>query len=400
MPSNPDRDGSSWRHRLVIPVGVIFVALMLALILIKTAPSPEKKPREQQARLVEVVPAERGAWPALIPAWGEVMPARAVALQPRVSGTVIEIDDALNPGVHVQEGDLLLRIDPADYALAVSRAKAALAQAKAALAREEGNQRVAKREFELVGAEVSDEEKALMLRRPQLESARADVDSAQANLDEARLNLQRTRLKAPFDALVLESLTETGAQISSNTTVARLVGTEEYWLELSVPVSMVRWIKVPGQDDEPSEVRLYHDGVWGDAFRTGEVLRLRGDLAETGRMARLLVRAPDPLALSSDKQDKPPLLLGSFLRGEIIGREVEDVIRLERAWLRDNDRVWIMDADDKMAIRDVAVIFRGESHVYVRGDIGDGDRIVVSEMSVPADGMPLRVDNGNGDDSE
>lgn len=394
MPTGKMDNERSWLNRAVIPAGVIFAALAIGLILFASSPEPSRKEPEQHARLVEVVPAERGDFPARVQAWGEVLPAREVSLQPRVSGTVISVADAYDPGRQVKEGELLLRIDPTDYALAVEQRRADLARARARLQQEEGNQRVAQREFELVGGDVSAQEKALMLRKPQLQTARAEVDAAQAALEQARLDLQRTRLKAPFNALVLEATVETGAQVSSNTVVARMAGTDEYRVELSVPVTQLPWIELPRQDGTASTVRLFHDGVWGARHREGRVLRLRGDLAEPGRMARLLVTIADPLALTEERSGKPPLLLGSFLRAEILGREMEDVVPLDRAWLRAGDRVWVMNEKNELEIRDVKVLFRGSKRVYVREGIKAGERIVTSDIGVPAGGMPLRV---NGD---
>lgn len=398
MPTGNKAEQRPWLNRAVIPVGVIFVALAIALILFASAPEPGKKEPEQHARLVEVASAERGHFPARVEAWGEVIPSRQVALQPRVSGTVISVTDAYDPGMQVKANELLLRIDPTDYALAVEQRRADLARAQAQLQQEEGNQRVAQREFELVGGDVSEQEKALMLRKPQLQTARASVDAAQAALEEARLNLQRTRLRAPFNAVVLEANVETGAQVSSNTVVAHLAGTDEYWVELSVPVTQLPWIELPRQDGAASTVRLFHDGVWSQQYREGKVLRLRGDLEERGRMARLLVTVPDPLTLTEQRSDKPPLLLGSFLRAEIMGREMEDVVPLDRAWLRAGDRVWIMNGKDELEIRDVEVIFRGSEKVYVRNGIQAGEHIVTSDIGVPADGMPLRINGKPGGD--
>lgn len=401
MPRTPNDNGRPlWLNRMVIPMGIIFVGLVIAGILMVTVPQPEKKPSRQQARLVEVTPAERGNWPAVVQAWGEVMAAQAVALQPRVSGTVIEVTAAYDPGMQVRAGELLLRIDPTDYALAVEQARAELERARAQLQLEQGQQRVAQREFELVGGDVSAQEKALMLRKPQLDTARAAVDAAQAELEQARLNLQRTRLKAPFNGIVLEAGVDLGAQVGSNTTVAQLAGTDVYWVELSVPVTQLPSIELPRQDGAASTVRLFHDGVWGDNHRTGEVLRLRGDLEQPGRMARLLVRVPDPLALTEQKKGRPPLLLGSFLRAEIQGRTLENVVRLDRAWLHQGNRVWVMNAEDKLEIREVEVVFRDGEQVYVGKGLESGDRIVTSDIAVPAEGMPLRLNGADSGNSE
>jgi hypothetical protein len=139
-------------------------------------------------------------------------------------------------------------------------------------------------------------------------------------------------------------------------------------------------------------VNLYQDGAWPTgARRRGRVLRVRGDLGETGRMARLLVRVPDPLARTDANKGKPALLLDAFVRASIRGRALANVIALDRAWLRSDNQVWVMNADDELDIRDVDIALRSGGTVYVRGGVRDGERVVTSSIEVPAEDMPLRV---------
>jgi multidrug efflux system membrane fusion protein len=81
--------------------------------------------------------------------------------------------------------------------------KSDLELAKSNLSIQMGRQDVARKDFELIGQELSAENKALVLREPQLESAKANVEAAQAAVNQAQLNLQRTTITAPFDAHVI-----------------------------------------------------------------------------------------------------------------------------------------------------------------------------------------------------
>jgi RND family efflux transporter MFP subunit len=257
---------------------------------------------------------------------------------------------------------------------------------------EVGKAAVAEQEFELLSQETapSPEQRRLMLREPQQATARATVASAEAVLAAAELDLARTRVTAPFNALILERHADLGARVATGGNVATLVGTDTFWVELAVPATTLRWIDLPNQDLPGAQVYLFQDKVWEQGyFREGRVIRLRGDLDQKGRMARLLVEVTDPLALNDQTQQ--PLLIGAFVRAEIKGQELQEVITLERSWLRDGDIVWVMESEAKLAIRHPQVVYRGVNQVFVRDGLQPGDRVVVSELTVAVEGMPLRL---------
>ena len=104
------------------------------------------------------------------------------------------------------KGDLLLRIDPADFENAVSISKSELEQAEASLAIEEGRQSLAKKELALLEGTIDEINRALVLREPQIASIRAEVNAAQAAVERAQLDLDRTSVFAPFDAQILSRI--------------------------------------------------------------------------------------------------------------------------------------------------------------------------------------------------
>ena len=84
------------------------------------------------------------------------------------------------------------------------------------------------------------------------------------------------------------------------------------------------------------------------------------------------------------------------LRGRIEGGRLDRVVALDRAYLRDDDSVWVMTAGDRLEIRAVEIAYRGPERVYVSVGLGSGDRVVTSEIATPTNGMKLRT---RGDDS-
>ena len=400
MSADPHPTRPGWGRRLLL--GLLQGALPLAVLagagagvyaLMSSEPATERaEQRQEPARLVETVAVERADRTAVVQAWGEVIPADEVQVAPRVGGEIVAVADALEPGGRVRKGQVLARVDDSDYQVALRQARTELSKAKAALRIEQGNQKVAETEAELLDQELSDQERDLVLRQPQLQQARADVDAAQAAVEDAQLDLQRTEMRAPFDAVVQSVSIDVGSQVAAGTTIAQLFATDRYFVELAVPAAKLRWIEA--RQDGPgagSKVELANPSVWGEGrTRTGEVVRVRPDLSEQGRMAQVLVEVTDPL----DRE--PPMLVGSYLRGRIQGARLNQVVALDRAFLREDDSVWVMTPADQLEIRAVEIAYRGPERVYVSVGLGAGDRVVTSEIATPTNGMKLRTRGDSG----
>ena len=205
----------------LVSVLILLAGVALMVLIFKTEPTATRGDvARETAMLVEVRSAERGRFTPVIEVMGRVVPAREVTLQPRVSGRVIELAEAFEPGGRVAEGTALLRIDPADYEAALRQRRSELAQARADLELEQGRQAVAEQDFELLGEELDEGNRHLVLRQPQLKQARARVDFAEAALRRAELDLQRTRISAPFDAQILSRDVATGSQVSTGDSLA------------------------------------------------------------------------------------------------------------------------------------------------------------------------------------
>mgnify|MGYP006424501973 CR=1 FL=1 len=350
--------------------------------------------REERPVLAEVVRAERAPAAAVIEAFGEVVPADRVEVAPRVAGEVIDVSSKLEPGGRVAKGEVLAQLDRGDYEIALEQAETDLAKAKADLKIEQGNQEVAKTEAELLGEDLGPEERALVLRQPQLDSARADIQAAKADVERARLDLRRTTIRAPFDAVVQAANIEVGSQVSVGQTIAELVGTDRYYVDLAVPAAKLQYITAAAdRAGQGSKVVFDNPSVWAEGeTRTGEVVRVRPNLSAEGRMAQLRVAVPEPL------DRNPRMLVGAYLRARIQGAPLGDVVALDRAYLREDDTVWVMTPENRLEIRAVNIAYRGSEHVYVDVGLAEGDRIVTSDIATPTDGMRLRTrDDGGGD---
>jgi RND family efflux transporter MFP subunit len=390
---------------LLICIAILLLAALTVGAIVLTEPTAQRTSASKQtAMLVEVTPVEQGTFRPTIVAMGSVRAEQEIVLSPRVGGEIVAIAESFTPGGFVEEGEVLLQIDPADFEAVLLQRQSALRQANAELAMELGRQDLARRDYEQLEKTISDQYKALVLREPQLDTARAGVEAAEAAVRQAQLDLERTRIRAPFAAHILSREANVGSQVAPGQPLGHMVGVESYWVEATVPVAALRWIDFPQDGGAPdsgpssstdsgsgSNARIRNRAAWPeDTFRTGRVHRLIGALESPTRLARVLLTVADPLAHEQASAGLPPLMVGSFVEAQIEGRPIEDVIRMDRDYLRQNDTVWI-NADGVLGIRDVEVVFRDKDYAYIGAGLSADDRVVTTNLANVVEGAGLRL---------
>ena len=383
------------RRRLIINIGlslaVIVAGVIGAAYITKTAPKARRRPPAKIAPLVEVAQIEPGIHDVAVQAMGTVVPAREIVLESRVSGEIVALHPQFTVGGFLEKGSEVLRIDPLDYELAVTLAQARVKDSESVLKVAEEEAAASIEEWRLLYKNNPEDAKipALVAKKPQLEAARAKLAAEQADLRKAKLDLERTRIRAPFNAIVRKKFVDIGSQVSSQEQLAELVGTDAYWIQASVPVDRLNWISIPRQPNENgSKVRIFHRNAYE---HSGTVIKLLGDLEQEGRMARVLIEVKDPLGLKEKGKTQLPLLIGEYVRLEIQGRQLDNVYRIPRSALRENSRIWVASSKDTLKIREVDVLWRDTHTVLFRDGLEPGDRLIVSELPTPVDGMAVQV---------
>lgn len=380
-----------WRT-LALCTLILLAAVGLTVIIFYTEPEPGRvAATRESAMLVEVTTADRGTYQPTIIAMGTVEPARDIVLSPRVSGQVVSRTPAFAPGGFVREGESLLQIDRADYLNRRRQRQSELDQALAELDIEQGQQHWARQGYEFLEQRLGNENKALVLREPQMDAVRARIESARAALDQANLDLERTTIKAPFDAHILRRNVNVGSQVAPGDNLGRLVGLEKYWVAVTVAMDKLRRLSFPDSGETGATVQVTNSTAWEPgSFREGFLYRLAGTLEETSRMARVLVEVPDPLGYYTDDRTLPRLVIGSFVEVSIPADPLDNVVRLNRDHLRKGDTVWVKD-EDRLNIRKVDIAFRDRHYAYISDGLDDGAEVVTTNLATVAEGARLRV---------
>jgi len=364
--------------------------------LIASGQGAEAKPPSDLGVVVRTQTVKVVHQQATVGAQGLVIAADEVALQPEVQGRVVFRSDKLVPGGRFKKGEVLLRIDASEYALRAKKSSSQLEQAQQQLTLEESRGEIAKEEWRLIGKDggASESGRAVALREPQKKEAEARIDLAKQERGLAVLNVGRTVLRAPFNGFVRTGNVNVGQYISPAVSLGTLVGSDEFWVQVSVPVESLRDLRVPGLNvevGEGSKLVLWQELGDERIERSGEIVRLFGDVDPVGRMARVLAKIVDPLGLELEASERGlPLLLGSYVHVDMEAREMADVIEIPRAAVHAGKFVYVYGKDDRLQVRTVNIAWRKPKSFLISGGLSDGEEIITSRVGNVVEGLKIR----------
>ncbi len=387
---------TSTMWRIVLPLLIVGLAVLGAQMLMAIRPDVPKISRDVQPTFVEVLTARVQDERAILTAYGTVHAHRRLTVQPEVGGRVVRLNPNVVIGGTLKEGAALLRIDPRDYQVAVDEQRASLAKAAFDVKVEMGHQAIARREWALLkpsAGEINTLSRQLALRRPHLKEKLIGLAAARSRLRKAQLDLRRTIVRTPFNALVLNESVETGQLVNPQSSVATLVGTDEFRVQVSIPIHRLEWIMFPGSGGHTgSRVRVIRDRGHGEpVVRQGTVVEFLGDVTQNGRMAQILISILDPLELEKSDTMRRPVLLGEYVRVDIEGPMLRDVTVLPRHAIREDSRVWIKNAKQQLEVRSVDIILSRKETVLVGRGLRDGEAVIISQVPAAIPGLPVQT---------
>ena len=392
------RLGPVARIASILGFGVVVFALLMIL-----RPKPEAQDPPRRMPLVVTTPADVRSGNLTIEGNGTVRPKSEISLSPQVAGRVSWASPSASGG-RFEKGDVLLRIESADYENAVRAAEAEVAQREVERLTWEEQRELAIEEYGRFRAREgittpmdSADVGGLVFRDPQLRAAEASLLRAEAGLADAQLALTRTRITAPFDGVVRTKNADVGQYVAPGQLLGTLYDTDE--VEIVVPLTdgeaaLVTGLWSADARDETSRIPATVRASFGGTDYTwpGYVDRAQAALNAETRTVDVVVRVQEPF--EDDGSGRPPLLLGTYATIEIQGRDVEQFTVLPRSALQDGDRVYVVEQDTILSIRPVRLLQEIQGEVFVSGEIQPGEPVVLSPMAIVTDGMTVRRAEG------
>ncbi|HUG44040.1 MAG TPA: HlyD family efflux transporter periplasmic adaptor subunit, partial [Acidobacteriota bacterium] len=228
--------------KILLALAFLAVGLFGAWSLISTRPQVESAAPTFSTPLVEVMPLSPRNIQLRVRTQGTVMPRTESSLVPEISGRVVYVSPSFSSGGFFEEDEVLLRIDPRDFELAIAEADARIAQARFQIEREQAEARVARREWEELGeGRASD----LLLRTPQVAEAEAALEAAKASRELAQRNLSRTEIRAPYRGRVRSRSADIGQFVVQGDSVAQLYAVDFAEVRLPIPREELGSVNLP-----------------------------------------------------------------------------------------------------------------------------------------------------------
>ena len=388
------------KKQIILPIAILVVGIIAYFGFSSLKTPPEVKAEVDNTPIVIVENIVVAPMILNVSSYGIVKPKYETSLVAQVYGEIVELSDVFVRGGFVKKGQLLARIDPNDYHAALIDAQANMASARAALEKEVAQGKVAEREWKLI-TDTSPTE--LSLRKPQLAQELARVKSAQASVLLAERNLQRTEIKAPYDAMIDNRMIGLGSFVSVGTQIGKLLGTAIAEVRLPVADNELQFLIDQGHN---AKVKLVGSYAGKTVEWLANIARNEGVIDNKSRMTYLVAEIKNPYLLkgilaeksvtvntnitNTDAGNIVPLRFGAYVKAEILGVEIAHASILPR-YLVVDDKVAILDSDSKLHYATIELVRQQGANVVVSNGLIDGDRLIVSALDYPVDGMKLAL---------
>ena len=377
--------------RIILPLFVIIAGVAGFSLMGTLKAKPETKTQAPSATPVITAKAEMRSVILGVQSQGEVRPRTEINLAAQISGKITYMSEAFVEAGQFTKGDILIRIESADYDLQVTQSEANVAQAQTVLTREISESDIARRDWEDLG---SGEATPLSLREPQLAEARAKLAAAQAGLGMAQLGQERTILRAPFTGRVGEKTVSFAQYITPGQKLGRIYAIDV--AEVKLPLTDTDMGKLGlGIGFNASSARPGPEVIFS-AVISGEPHTWRGTLTRTASEYDAATRTlfgyamlNDPYGKGADKDT--PLAVGLFVNVEVTGKTTTETIRVPRNALRGSDTIYIANEDNTLSIRTVAVKSTNREYAIISSGISDGEKVIISPVKGVFDGMPIEI---------
>jgi multidrug efflux pump subunit AcrA (membrane-fusion protein) len=426
-----------WKRLLIIVPILIGVAVVAYNV--RNRAEPERSGAGEAARKVRVITVPKIDVVPRALGFGTVTPGTVWEAVAEVQGKVIAMHGQLKSGTILPKGTILLRIDPADYQLALRSVEADVAVIRAQLAELAGrgaNTRasltienrllaIAERELDrkrqLVrsrvasAAAVDTEERNLLSRQQSIQSLRnilnllpaekqkldAQLASARIRISHARRDLERTTITLPFDARIAEVNVEKAQFAKSAQTLVIADSIDISEISAQLPIDKMFQLLDPARIAGVTPERAM--GEIENILGLTPIIRLKSGAMVSrwqGRVARIadridprtrtigvIVAVDNPYAIAAGDA-RPPLAKNMYVEVELRGRPRLGQIVVPRSAIHEG-KAFVVSTDNRLQIRTVKLRLSLGSVAVIESGLKAGERIVISDLIPAIDGMLL-----------
>jgi len=378
-----------------LPAIVIVIALAVSFVIVNTKPEVKKHVHRKKPITVESMVVKPQVWSSTIRTQGTVEARTMSTLTSRISGEVMWVSNEFRSGGFFEKGDVLLKVDPVDYQLAIKSAEAQLAEARFEYQEEQAQSAQARLNWKRLGR--TEKPTDLVLRKPQLAKAKAVVDSAKAVLQRAQLDLKRTVIKAPYASRILEQYVDVGQFVAANKDLVKLFAIDQVEVRLPLSEKQREQLSLPsvyrGESlgDSDNTLPIAVKAAMGGKIHRWPALfsRVEGAINRDTRQQYIVAGIANPF--QKTVEGRPPLEVGQFVEAELRGRKNNGVFIIPSSSLNGEGELMIIDEDNKLQRRSVEMLAEEGTNTVITAGLSAGERICISYIPFSANGTKVRL---------
>jgi len=329
---------------------------------------------------VVVSKVSRSSIPVYLNGLGNVSPFYTVTVKSRVDGQLMKLH--FNEGDFVQEGQVLVEIDPRPFQIQLEMGQAALAHDQAILA----NLKVDLARYEeliktsAIPTQTLDTQKALVAQEE------ATVKQDQATIDNARLQLTYSKVTAPISGVLGLRLVDPGNIVHASDPNGMITITQLQ------PISVL--FTIP-EDNLPQVTKKIRQGAKlpVEAFNRDNSKKLAsGTLVSIDNQIDSTTGTSKLKAVFENKDNS--LFPQQFVNISILVDTLTNQLVVPYVAVQNGQQgtfVYVVDEDSKVHLKPVTVGITTASQADILSGISDGDRVVVDGTDRLIEGASVRV---------
>lgn len=384
----------------------------------RRAEEPGHRPQRERVFAADVIRITPETVRPVLETFGEVRAIRRLEMRATSAGRVVWVSEAFEEGGRVAEGEVLLRVDPADATAARDTAAVDLADAEVDLADAERALALAAEDIaaaedqarlrdsavtrqrdllergvgsaqavETAELAASSARQAVLSRRQSEASALTRVEQARSTLQrrrialaEAERRLAETEITAAFDGVLSDVAGVSGKLVSSGERLAELIDPSE--LEVAFRISTRQHARLLSDTGElvGADVEASAELLGVDLVAKGQITRESPAVGE-GETGRLIFARLD---------ENPGFRPGDFVAVRIVEPELSDVARLPASAVDASGTLLRLGADDRLETAKAEVLRRQGDDVLIEAGNLAGVEVVAALTPLLGEGIRIR----------
>jgi RND family efflux transporter MFP subunit len=389
---------SSKFKKLLLPAVILVITLVSFKFIMGNPPQAQRGFAPKAAKIVvETLRLELQQYQVQVDSYGVVKPRTQSMLVAQVSGQITAISAQFREGGFFNQGEVLVQIDNRDHLADVKTAQANILTAQQNLLEEEARAQQAITDWQRLGN--GQQASILVLRKPQLEAAKAKVLSAQAAFEKAQLNLERTQVKAPYAGRILSKSVDIGQVVGNNSQLAEIYATDKVEIRLPIRNKDLDLVDLPEQFRDVGTIELgskviFQSDLVGQQSWLGNLVRTEGAIDANAQQLYVVAQINDPYKATST--NKYPIKIGQYVKAQIAGRALQNVLVVPNSTIYQGSYVYIVE-NGVLKRKDVELRWQNSQQSIIAKGLEAGEQLVLTPLGQVSSGTPVSI---KGDETE